>query len=307
MVKVSVIIPTYNVEKYISECLNSFLGQTFADFEIIIVDDGSKDKTLDIVKNFQDKRIKIFSIKNSGAGVARNFGLNKANGKWVIFFDGDDFCDKTFLEKMISKAESTDCDIAICASAEYIEKKREISRKRSAHAFKWFTDELANYTGSLHHANETVKAALIEFVEPWNKIYKREFLTLNNIRFPEILCAEDTPFAYEVLLKADRISFIGEELVYIRRRAKSLSFSTSKNWINYFIAYKLADDMVFGYKYFDEIKELYLDRKIDTYKYFYKKAGILNKIPYFLKFLNEINSANKILKTNRYSILKAII
>ncbi len=307
MVKVSVIIPAYNVEKYIKECIGSFLNQTFSDFELILVDDGSKDKTLETIKTFNDNRIFVYSIENSGAGQARNFGLNKAKGKWVVFFDGDDFCNKTFLEKMVSKAEGTDCDIVICASAEYIEKKKKITRHRKAHTLEWADEKFLNFTGDLHRINGIGKNPLMEFVEPWNKIYKKDFLLSNNIKFPKILCAEDTPFSYEALVKAGKISFVKDELVYIRRRPKSLSFSTNKNWINYFYAYELADDIVFGYKYFDEIKETYFERKINTYRYFYKKAGVLNKIPYFLKFLAEIKKTNKILKSNRYSILKALI
>ena len=100
---VSVIIPVYNLEKYIKGCVKMFQNQTYADFELIFVNDGSTDKSLEILKSFDDSRIKIFNVEKSNAGMARNFGLNKANGKWIIFFDGDDICEKTFLEKMVQK------------------------------------------------------------------------------------------------------------------------------------------------------------------------------------------------------------
>ena len=82
-----------------------FQKQTYATFELIFVNDGSTDKSLEILKSFDDSRIKIFNVEKSNAGMARNFGLNKANGKWIIFFDGDDICKNTFLEKMVKKAD----------------------------------------------------------------------------------------------------------------------------------------------------------------------------------------------------------
>ena len=300
---VSVVIPVFNVEKYVRECVISFLNQSFKEFELIFVDDASSDKTVEIIKTFDDERIRIFSIEKSSAANARNFGLSKAKGKWDVFFDGDDFCNNKFLEKMYAKAEKFDCDMVICASAEYIEKKQKISRHRSAHTLKSIDDKYQNSANSLHEINNN---SLLEFVEPWNKIYKKEFLLQNDIKFPSILCAEDTPFSYKALLCAKKISFIKDELVFIRRRKSSLSFSTHKNWINYFYAYNEADKIVFKYKYFDDIKEAYCDRKINTFSYFYKKAGILNKIPYLMKAFKVINDVNKTINKNKYSFLDII-
>ncbi len=300
---VSVVIPVFNVEKYVRECVISFLNQSFKDFELIFVDDASSDKTVDIIKSFDDERIRIFSIEKSSAANARNFGLSKTNGKWIIFFDGDDFCNNKFLEKMHNKAEEFDCDMVICASAEYIEKKKKISRHRIAHTLKNIDDKYQNSANSLHEISNN---SLLEFVEPWNKIYKKEFLIENNIKFPPVLCAEDTPFSYKALLCAKKISFVKEELVFIRRRKSSLSFSTNKNWINYFYAYEESDKIVFEYPHFDEIKEAYFERKIDTFSYFYKKAGILNKIPYLIKTFKVINNANETIGKNKYSLFSII-
>ena len=92
---------------------------------LFFVNDGSTDKSLEILKSFDDSRIKIFNVEKSNAGMARNFGLNKkANGKWIIFFDGDDICKNTFLEKMVKKQRNLIRIVAICASNEYIEKKQ---------------------------------------------------------------------------------------------------------------------------------------------------------------------------------------
>ncbi len=97
---ISVIIPVYNLEKYIKSCVNMFLNQTYQDFELIFTDDASNDGSLEILKSFNDPRIKIFTVKKMYAGGARNFGLSRAKGDWIVFFDGDDICENTFFEKM---------------------------------------------------------------------------------------------------------------------------------------------------------------------------------------------------------------
>ncbi len=294
---ISVIIPVYNLEKYIKTCVNMFLNQTYSDFELIFVNDASNDNSLEILKSFDDPRIKIFTVEKLYAGGARNFGLKQAKGEWIIFFDGDDICKDTFFEKMVKKAQDTNSDIVICASNEFIEKKQKFSNHRAAHLLKSIDE---NLSGNLHNIKNT---SLIELVEPWNKIYKKDFLISNNIKFPEIKCAEDLPFSCEVLIKADKISFVKDILVSRRIRKASVSFKADNNWKNYFKAYKMADEIVFEYKYFDEIKEAYFDRKINTFAYFYKKVGILNKIPYLLKFISEIKNSNTVLKANKYNIL----
>lgn len=303
---ISVIIPVFNVEKYIKECIISLLNQSFKNFELIFADDNSSDNTVNIIKSFKDDRIKILKNEGKGAGCARNTGLKNASGKWIIFFDGDDFCKSDYLEKMVKKAEDFDLDILICASAEFIEKKHKISRHRISHTLQSLDEKFVNNAYNLHQIIKDGEYSILQMIEPWGKIYKKEFLISNNIVFPEILCAEDTPFLYKALTLSKKISFIKDEFVYIRRRPSSLSFSTNKNWINYFYAYELSDEIIKNCEYFEDIKEPYLDRKFNTLKYFYKKAGILNKIPYFLKFKNQINLDNKTLGKKKYSILKAL-
>lgn len=295
---ISVIIPVYNLEKYIKACIDMFLKQTYQDFELIFVNDASCDNSLEILKSYDDPRIKIFTVEKMYAGGARNYGMNKAKGEWIIFFDGDDICKNTFLEKMLKKAQDGNFDVVICASNEFIEKKQKFSNHRMAHLLENLDE---NISGNLHRINNNL---LLELVEPWNKIYKKDFLISNGIEFPEIKCAEDLPFSCEVLIKADKIGFVKEILVSRRIRKTSVSFRADDNWKNYFTAYKMADKIVLKYKYFDEIKEAYYDRKINTFAYFYKKVGILNKIPYLLKFVLEIRKSNAMLKINKYNIFK---
>ena len=311
---ISVIIPVYNLEKYIKECVISLLNQSFKDFELLFVDDGCDDKTVEIIKSFKDDRIKVLKNDKKGAGCARNFGLSKALGDWVFFFDGDDFCNENYLEKLYMKAKKEDADVAICGAVEYSEKKKRFIKGKISHTLEFLDDEFKDCTKSLYDwcnipAKDDLECScgdmLLELAEPWNKIYKRNFLIQNRLEFADLPCSEDLPFAYGVLFNAKKISFVKENLVFIRRRPSSLSFTTGKNWINYFLAYEMTDKIAFAYAHFDKIKDAYFDRKIRTYKYFCKKAGVLN-FPYFLKFMNEIKRTNDILKEKRYNVFKAL-
>ena len=105
------------------------------------MDDGSKDGTVEIIKSFNDKRIKIFKNDKKGAGLARNFGLSKALGKWVVFFDGDDFCNGKYLEKLVLCAENNEVDVAICGALEYSEKKKRFRKGKITHTLEYLDDE----------------------------------------------------------------------------------------------------------------------------------------------------------------------
>ena len=117
-IQISIIIPVYNVEKYLRECLNSILNQTFQDFEIICVDDGSTDKSLEILQEYKrkDDRFVILQQRHSGAGSARNNGIRLAAGKYIQFLDSDDYFEPTLLEEMFDHAEKFDADLTVCSS-----------------------------------------------------------------------------------------------------------------------------------------------------------------------------------------------
>ena len=124
--QISVIIPIYNCEKYIKECLSSLIKQTFKNFEIICINDGSNDDTLKILKKFEakDERIIIFNQNNSGPGIARNIGMKKSKGKYLILLDSDDIFKKTMLEELYIKIKENDSDVVICNSQNFEKKKK---------------------------------------------------------------------------------------------------------------------------------------------------------------------------------------
>ena len=111
MPKFSIIIPVYNVEKYIKKCLDSVFSQSYKDYEVIVVNDGSTDKSMDIAKEYN---VKIINQKNAGLSITRNNGLQIANGEYISFIDSDDWVDLDFLEKLYNTAKKYDADIAAC-------------------------------------------------------------------------------------------------------------------------------------------------------------------------------------------------
>ena len=129
MIKVSVIVPVYNVEKYIDKCLNSLVNQTLKDIEIIVVNDGTKDSSQKIIDKYAKKynNVKPFIKENGGVSSARNFGLNESCGEYVLFVDGDDFVDYTMTEKMYKNAKKEKLDIVVCNMYKfYNDDKKEI-------------------------------------------------------------------------------------------------------------------------------------------------------------------------------------
>ena len=121
MIKISVIVPVYNMEKYLGICLSSLIHQTFKDFEIIVINDGSTDNSEQIIDDYKKqypKLIKTYSFPNQGISKSRNYGIKVSRGKYITFIDSDDYVDVTFLEEMYNQIEKTNSDICVCAETE---------------------------------------------------------------------------------------------------------------------------------------------------------------------------------------------
>ena len=199
MSDISIIVPAYNAEKYIGKCLDSLVNQTKKELEFIIVNDGSKDNTEKVVKEYKDDRIKYFKNKNQGIGKTRNFGIEKATSKYIMFLDSDDYLDETACEKLFNKAEKNKLDIVICDFYKEYDDGR--------------IEEIINppFKDSSLKDNPDI---ITEYLCPWAKIYKRSLLIDNSIRFVEDLKYEDAPFVIEALDKANKIGKIDECLNY---------------------------------------------------------------------------------------------
>lgn len=190
MAKISVIVPVYNSEKFLEKCLNSIINQTFKDIEIICIDDGSSDKSLDILKSFEtkDKRIRILTQKNMGPSCARNKGLEIATGEYVGFVDSDDWIDLDFYEKLYNSAEKYNADIAVGGI------KRLRSYKWKYH-LKIKKEEFTDDTNKKFILCDVPDKCYI-----WNKIYRLKPLKDNKITFEPDIYYEDRYFTAQALV-----------------------------------------------------------------------------------------------------------
>lgn len=223
MPKISVIIPVYNVGSYIRNMLLSVQQQSFDEFEAIIIDDGSDDNSIDIarqcVKN--DSRFKIIQQQNSGVSTARNNGMDVASGKYIVFFDADDYIPVDALTNMYDCIEKMNCDMVVGA-------------------MKIYSDGLySNNLASMKLSQKShINSADINFIKTWsqcNKMYNLHFLRRNNIRFIDVKVAEDGHFLYHVLSKVDSICGCDNIVYhYMRRPFWQNDFSASmKVELNY--------------------------------------------------------------------------
>lgn len=212
-IKVSVIIPAYNADKYIEECISSLLAQTLQEFEAICVDDGSTDSTLEILERFakEDNRIKVYHQKNRYAGTARNLGMSYAEGKYLIFLDADDFFEKTLLEKVYEEAERCDAQVVLFRANVFDNQKQKIMPMPWSFERKFVPDSVPFSAKQAPNLLRSVTSA------PWTKCFLREYIIQNNLRFQEFQNANDVLFIFTALAAADRISYVDESLIYYRK------------------------------------------------------------------------------------------
>ena len=261
-IKVSVIVPVFNVESYLNESLDSILNQTLKDIEIICINDGSTDNSLDILENYakKDKRIKIISKENEGQGVARNVGLDNAQGEYISFVDSDDFIKKDMLEKLYNKAENNNLDLVMCKVSSFDNETHEVDDDLWYYSLKCFDGFKKDVFNNL----DTKKFTDSISVTPYNKLYKRSFIETNNIRFPNKYIFEDEVFFYNVYLKAKRISLVDENLYYYRtnRKGSTVSKSSDNDYIDVIYIFRLIRDLLVETGYVDVYKEKVYNRFI---------------------------------------------
>lgn len=277
--KLSVIIPFYNVEDYIDDCLKSVLTQTLKDIEIILINDASTDGTRSIAQKYanKDKRIKIIDVKTrNGQGYARNRGIEIAKGEYIGFVDSDDFVEKNMFEVLYNKAVETDSDITMCQVREYNDMNGEyVSSDYYALAC------LGSFEDSVFSAEDTKDNLLDINVALWNKIYKREYLLGTGEKFPEGFIYEDLPFFFGTYLPAKRLSIVWKSLYNYRINRKN---STMQQFNNRILdrppMVSLTFEKIKKVPYFEEIKQKVQGWMIDDLFHRY----VLMKEPYHKEF-----------------------
>ena len=217
MARVSLVIPVYNVEPYLRECLDSVVGQTLEDIEIICVNDGSTDSSGDILREYADRdsRIVVVEQENRGLSGARNRGLELATGEYLLFLDSDDYFEPTMVEDSYTRCVKDDADIGIF-------KIRYVYEDTGASVVGDWSLRMDLLPDHVPFSPADMRGSLFRFVTPsvWNKMMRRSFVQEQGLRFStELKRAEDLPFTYLALSTASRITVIDEALVNYRKSA----------------------------------------------------------------------------------------
>lgn len=245
---VSVIIPCYNVEKYLRQCLDSVINQTLKDIEIICVDDESSDGTLEILKEYQkkDNRLKVITQKNAGAGAARNNGLKAAKGQYLSFLDSDDFFEQNMLQEAYDSAEQNQADFVVFNSDQYhMDKKSFVMTPWVLH----MADIPPYMPFAYRQLTDNVFKVFVGWA--WDKLYRREFVLQNKLYFQEQRTTNDMLFVFSGLIVAKKISVVDKVLVHQRRgSSESLSVTREKSWHCFYDAltalkHRLEDEGIF--------------------------------------------------------------
>lgn len=229
---VSIILPVYNVERFLEKCLNSIINQTYKNIEIITVNDGSTDNSLQVIEKtlLKEPRLKLINIENQGVSIARNTGIKAATGDFLVFVDSDDYIENDFIEYMLSIYEVTKADI--CISMNNFTTKDKIQIK---------TDKITTLTP---------ECGVAELLYPrvrmgvWNKLWKKEFIDKNQFLFlPGQHTAEGLIFMTNAAQYANRIG-VGQRKVYCYRLDNDMSATTKANVEKYGIGSLMAMDKV---------------------------------------------------------------
>lgn len=256
-IKVSVIVPIYNVEKYLSKCLDTIIDQTLKEIEIICVDDGSTDGSAQILKEYEkkDKRIKAFYRENHGAGAVRNFGMQHAHGKYLSFLDSDDFFDKSMLEKAYTKAEECQAEIVVFRSDQYMSETGEY--KNALWTLRM--QEVPPYA-PFNHRQMTDNIFKVFVGWAWDKLFLKNFVDEHHLYFQEQRTSNDLLFVFSSIAVAKKIAVIDEVLAHQRRDAKdSLSKTREKSWDCFYHALTALRDRLKDEKMYDEVERDYIN------------------------------------------------
>ena len=320
--QVSIIVPVYNVENYIERCLNSLVNQTFKDIEVITINDGSTDKSLELINKYvkEDIRVSVIDLGDEGVSYCRNLGIEKANGKYIMFVDSDDWIDFNMVEVMYKKAEENNIDLVMCS---YIREFKDHSKKK-----------IFNLPEEIIYKEDKVKNELLrklvgpvkeELSNPemldalgtvWGKLYRADIFKENKINFvdlKEIGSAEDTLFNIFTFNYLKKVMFLNKPMYhYWRDNPKSVTSQyNSKLKEQRKVFFKYISDFI-KENNFEQVFEEALNNRICTSVLGLgliecsknNKISGINKIKNIKKIINEeyIRNAYKNLELKYFSI-----
>ena len=258
-IKVSVIIPVYNVEKYLRQNLESVANQTLKDIEIICVDDDSTDSSYEIIKEFAEKDPRFIAVhqENAGAGAARNNGLSKARGKYLSFLDSDDFFEPNMLEEAYNKAEETNADFVVFNSNQFLEHENRFNN------ISWVVRyaELPPYQPFNRRAmTDNIFKVFVGWA--WDKLFNRKWVLENDIWFQEQRTSNDLLFVFTAVALAKRIAYVEKDKILAHQRRNnesSLSNTREKSWDCFYKALNALKSRLVKEGIYKEVEKDYIN------------------------------------------------
>lgn len=280
---ISIIVPVYKVAPYLRQCVDSIIGQTYRDLEILLIDDGSPDECGEICEEYkrQDKRIIVYHTMNNGLSAARNVGLKAATGEYLGFIDSDDWIEPDMYESLMNRLEETGADISTCGF--------------------WFETvshhKMIQFDETVFDGTDALRALLYANISSctWNKLYRREVFW--DVLFPEGKNYEDIAVMHRVLNNAGRIATIGERKYHYRTHSGSITkTNTAENILDFadaqLVRYRFFKDEKKGQFSDDEIKKIAAKGISKVWRWWYgcdanKKRKYRDKIVYLKNFSRE--------------------
>ena len=249
MPKISIVIPVYNVEKYLAECLDSVVNQTMRDIQIICVNDGSPDNSRAILQEYAEKdaRIEIIDKPNGGLSSARNAAYPHIRGKYALFVDSDDWIELDLCEKTYHKAEETDTPVTVFFHRD--EGDRDFS-------------SMYNPITPGEKTTQEDKLSLLDYPMAWSKLWRTDFLLGNKLYFPEGLCFEDNLVHWQAVTLADKISVVPERLYHYRHSPGSITQTRGEHGMHIVPIYNKMYDYLVESGYYAVYRKKFISMKL---------------------------------------------
>ncbi|AIQ12306.1 glycosyltransferase family 2 protein [Paenibacillus durus] len=256
--EISIIVPVYKVENYIHKCVDSILAQSFENFELILVDDGSPDNCPAICDGYaaMDTRIKVIHKPNGGLSDARNWGINAAEGKYIGFVDSDDWIAEDMYESLYNSLIEHEADIAVCCHYEVVD-----GELFQINNFDGYPRVLGNVEG----LSELLMDVRVKNLA-WDKLYKRELF--RSVNYPVGVYYEDTPTTYKLFMQASKVAIVNIPKYYYFKRKESITGSKDLK--------KLQDKFSGAYEKYDKVRSQYYD-KIDKHTWGWAANVVINE------------------------------
>ena len=284
---VSVIIPAYNVEKFLRQCLDSVISQSLTDIEVICVDDGSSDSTAEILEEYacRDSRVQWFSRENEGKGAAaaRNDGIDRAIGKYLAIVDSDDYFEPLHLEKLVTRAEETGADVVICDAQGFDSMTGNPTYNAVCYPQRDLPDKyvfnVSDYPDKIFQISTTAA---------WNGLYRRSFIEKHKIRFQRVIMTDDLYFSFSARVLANKISVVNEKLIHYRMNSGiSQSDRLTKYPDSAYPAYKKMQESLIEWGLYDKVKQSFVNSAANTFRGAYDRIAAYDSFARFHQQLND--------------------